>query len=1630
MLVAVLAILKAGGAYVPLSRSYPRERLRFMLEDSGVSVLLTSSGIAEELPAPGVRVIELDSAREEIDRYDGSKLESSATLENLLYVLYTSGSTGQPKGIALPHCAGANLIRWELRNSEAPPAARTLLFSPLSFDASFTDMFMAWCSGGTLVMAGEQERLDPERLGVLLREEAVERINLPYVALNALAGSDAGAPQPLLLPALREVLSTAEQLQITPELREWFRRHPQVTLQNQYGPSETHVVTALKLDTAAADWPVLPSIGRPIANTRIYILDPRGEPAPVGVVGDLYIAGDGLARGYLHRPELTLEKFVPDPFSGVSGDRMYRTEDLARWRADGTIEFLGRADHLIKVRGYRVEPGEVETVMRQHPGVKEAVAGVWEPSPGDQRLVAYVVASGAGACSAGELREHLRQRLPDYMIPSVVTFLDKLPLTPSGKVDRKALPEPDVSRTASTGHVPTANPISKRNWPAFGVGFWAWNPWCIEDNFFELGGHSILVTRLVAQVRKVLKMDLPLRAVFETPTIERLVERLETAPVNAPHALERRTDTPFLPVSFAQERLWFIDCLEPGSPLYNIPWATWFNGALDVIALKNALNGLVARHEALRTTFRDDGEHVIQIISPARELELREVDLTSSPEAGRKEEVLRLLRREARRPFDLSRDRMLRGVLLKLGGRDWILGLTLHHIAGDGWSLEVASREIKELYVACCDHREPRMPEIPIRYADYAAWQREWLTGDVLEDQLSYWRRQLDGLSVLQVSTDKRRPAVPTHSGGRLEATLPEELVNRLRALGQREGATLFVTLLAAFQSLLHRYSGQDDIAVGSPVANRDRPETQGVIGFFVNTLVLRGDFSDDPTFRQLLGRVRATVIEAYHHQEVPFEKLVEALRPERDHRVSPLFQVMFALEEENNRNLELPGLSSHTMDIGTGTAKFDLTLSANAEGNRLGCVLSYSTELFERQTAERMMQHFQNLLASAAADPDCSISRLPILSEGERRQLLAGWNNERREFPLACVHELFEQQAARCPGEMAVVFEGNAITYGELDQRANQVAHQLKDLGVGPEMPVGICTERSVEMIIGVLGILKSGGAYVPLDPAYPVKRLSFMLEDSGARVLLFQNSLAHDFSRSGCELIPLESAGQGFPEEPPTGGSEPGNLAYVMYTSGSTGKPKGVEITHRNVVGLLHSFQPLAGERRIGTNVATFSFDTSVEEIFANLCYGGTLHIIRPELSADARRFARYLIDHNINFCYVVPDLIEQLAAELAPFRDGVKLRCLVTGLAPKRQSVLQKLRDVFPHLRILNAYGPTEVTYGATAFEFQTATDPDRDVPIGRPFANYPVYIVDEALQPVPIGVAGELLIGGVGVARGYRNRPELTAERFTPDPFGDEPGARLYRTGDLTRYLPDGNIEFLGRIDSQLKIRGFRIEPGEIEATLVEYDGIDRAIVIAVESPAGDRRLVAYVVSDGGATISTPSLRAFIRDRLPAHMVPAVFVYLDALPLMTNGKLDRKALPAPDLSREDLETECILPRTPLEESVAGMWSEILGIEQLGVHDNFFDLGGHSLLAMRLVARVRQELQVELPLRDVFEAPTVAGLVKRLGVARNVEMPPLRRVSRSAPLPLSFAQQRLWLLDGMEPVREAYSVPGPTG
>ena len=1057
----------------------------------------------------------------------------------------------------------------------------------------------------------------------------------------------------------------------------------------------------------------------------------------------------------------------------------------------------------------------------------------------------------------------------------------------------------------------------------------------------------------------------------------RLAERLSGRA--APPPIPRRAEAGPCALSFAQERLWFLDQLEPGPPVYNVVSAFRLAGTLDADAFGVALSAVVARHQALRTTFRSVDGTPQQVVALETAVTLAQADWASLAEG----EVRRRLEEEARRPFDLSRDPLLRATLARLSPQEHILLLVVHHIAADGWSVGILHRELGELYAARRAGREPGLPELPIQYADFALWQRQWLEGEVLERQLAYWKRQLADSAPLEFPVDHPRPRVPTQRGARLAVEVPAELCDALRALSRREGASLFMILLAAFQVLLHRYTGREDIAVGTPVAGRTRLETEGLIGFFVNTLVLRAHLGSDLTFRKTLARVRDMALDAYAHQDVPFERLVEALHLERSLSLTPLFQVMFGFHNALPRELELPGVEVSRLEIHTGTAKFDLALALEEAATGLRGFLEYSLDLFEADTAGRLWGHYVTLLEAAARNPDERISRLPLMTEPERRQILVEWNDTRRPYPQACLHELFEAQAARQPQVTAAVFEGREISYGELDRRANQVAHQLLSLGVGPEALVGICTERSLEMLVGLVGILKAGGAYVPLDPAYPAERLQFMLEDAQVRALLVAEKRAQRLRAVAVPVIVLESAGRGFPEEKPPGGPAPGNLAYVMYTSGSTGKPKGVEIEHRNVVGFLHSFRPLTfeDERRIGTNVASFSFDTSVEEIFAPLCFGGTVHIIRPEHSMDARYFARYLVEQGINFSYIVPDMLERLAGELSNLRDRLKLRCVVTGLAPKRQRTLQAFRNLSSSLRLLNAYGPTEVTYGATAFEFQAASEPDREVPIGRPFANYQVYIVDGELQPVPIGVAGELLIGGVGVARGYWNRPELTAEKFMPDPFSNLPGARLYRSGDLARYRPDGNIEFLGRLDNQVKIRGYRVEPGEIEAALEQHPGVERAVVTARESPAGDQRLVAYVIPTPAQDVSAAGLRSFLRDQLPGYLVPTAFRFLETLPLMVNGKIDWKALPAPDWTSAGRDEALVAPRDALEARLVRIWEKVLGVSPIGIRDSFFDLGGHSLLAVSLFAEMEKAFARRLPLATLFQAPTVEQLARVL-------------------------------------------------
>ncbi|HEX9935555.1 MAG TPA: amino acid adenylation domain-containing protein, partial [Longimicrobium sp.] len=1325
------------------------------------------------------------------------------------------------------------------------------------------------------------------------------------------------------------------------------------------------------------------------ANTRLYVVDQQMEPAPIGVPGELLLGGDAVARGYLARPGLTAERFVPDPFSAEGGARLYRTGDRARWLASGEVEYLGRTDEQVKVRGFRIEPGEVESVLSQHPTVRQAVVVVREDAPGDRRLVAYVVAEEVGPA---ELRAHLKGRLPEYMVPSAVVVLESLPLTPSGKVARRALPAPDLAGSEEA-YVAPRTPTEEVL-----AGIWAevlrLERVGAHDSFFELGGHSLLATRVVSRIRELFAVELPLRALFEGPTVAELAGRVEEMrraelPVLPPVVPAGRTGA--LPLSFAQERLWFIDRLEPGSAAYNLSVAWRLGGALDEAALERALGEIVRRHEALRTVFGEVDGSPVQIVAPFGGFALPVEDLSGLSEAERGAAARRRAGEEAVLPFDLAAGPLFRAALLRLGEEDHVLLLSMHHIVSDGWSMGLLYREMSTLYEAFARGEASPLPELAVQYADYAVWQREQLAGEVLDRQLSYWRERLAGApELLELPTDHPRPPVRTHRGATVAVALPPELLERLEALGRSEGATLYMVLLGAFQVLLSKYSGSDDVVVGSPIAGRTRGEVEELIGFFVNTLVLRTGLSGDPSFRETLRRVREATLGAYEHQEVPFEKLVAELQPERSLSHSPLFQVMFALQNAEGGSGALPGLKVSGAGAATEITTFDLSLSLTATPQGLHGALSYSTDLFERDTAERMLGHLERVLEQVAADADVRLSRLALLGEAERAWVVEEWNRTEAEVPRdACVHELFEAQVERTPGAVALVYEDEEVTYAELNARANRLAHHLRGLGVGADARVGICVERGVDMVVAVLATLKAGGAYVPLDPEYPAERLGYMLRDSAPVVLLTQRSLLGQLDGAGVPVEVLDgevSAWAGQPDSNPARGAlTPENLAYVIYTSGSTGQPKGVMNGHRGVVNLL-----AWGERHweLGAQDAvlqrtSLSFDVSVRELFSPLLAGARLVLLRP----GGQREVDYLVEvvrrREVSTLVLTPSQMQAFLEH--PGLEGCSaLRRIVLGGESIPAGMVAELGARLPVARLYHEYGPTEATVTSTA-RLCGAEGEASGAAIGKPVSNTRVYLLDAHGGPVPVGVAGELYVGGAGVARGYLGRPQLTADRFVPDPFGAEPGARLYRTGDLGRWLADGTIEFLGRVDTQVKVRGYRIELGEIEARLLEREGVGAAVVVAHADGAGNGRLVAYVV--GG--VPADELREHLRRELPEYMVPSAFVALERLPLTPSGKVDRKALPAPEedaYARRGYEA----PLGEVEAALAGIWAEVLGLERVGRRDNFFELGGHSLLAIRMIERMRR-VGLYMDVRALFTTPVLAELALAVGRASlEVEVP----------------------------------------
>ncbi|MET0395816.1 MAG: amino acid adenylation domain-containing protein, partial [Longimicrobiaceae bacterium] len=1415
--VAMLAVLRAGGAYVPLDPGYPAGRLAMMLEDSGVRVLLTERALEDRLPAHPAAVVLLDAARERIAEESTDLPPVASDGEQTAYVIYTSGSTGTPKGVAVPHRALANHMGWMQRAFPLAADDRVLQKTPTGFDASVWEFWAPLLAGGTLVMAPPGVHRDATELARVVERERITVLQVVPSLLGAML--EAGGLE--RCGTLRRLFCGGEALPAEAAARARALTGAEVV--NLYGPTEVCIDAVSHVFTGGEGGVTVP-IGRPVHNVSARVLDPRGAPVPVGVPGELYLGGAQLARGYLGRAELTAERFVPDVFAGEPGARAYRTGDRVRWLADGTLEFLGRIDQQVKVRGFRIEPGEIEAVLRLHPVVVDAAVAARTDGVGGTRLVAYVLpAGGVARPEAAELRAWLRERLPDAMVPSAFVALDAFPLTPSGKLDRRALPEPEAVDAGAAEPVPPSTPVEE-----ILAGIWAEllpvASVSVRDDFFALGGHSLLGTRVVSRVRDALGVELPLRALFEEPTIAGLAGHVETLlsdGAGAAPPIGRVSREGALPPSFAQQRLWLVDRLEPGSPAYNMPGALRLRGAVDVAALRAALGALARRHESLRTTFEERGGAPVQVIHPPAPVPLPLADLRVLTAERREAEAERLAAEEALRPFDLARGPLLRSALVRLGDAEHVLLITLHHVVGDGWSMGVLAREVSALYAAFSRGEEPRLPELPVQYADYAGWQRAWLSGETLERQIRFWKDRLrDAPPLLEIPTDHPRTAGQGARAASLRIALPAEATARLRALSRREGATLFMTVLAAWQALLGRWAGQDDVVVGTPVAGRSRRETEGLIGFFVNMLALRADLSGRPTWRELLGRVRDSALGAYDHQELPFERLVEELGVERSLAHTPVFQVTFQLDRSvAHDGLALGDVAAEPFGSGAGVAKFDLGLTLQDDGEALAGALGYRAALFDADTVARLAGHLEVLLEAMAAEPARRVQEVPLLSEGERRQL-ASWNATVAAYTPGCVHELVSAQAARTPSAPAVVFRDERLTYGELERRANRLAGHLRRMGVGPERRVGVCLERTPELVVALLGVLEAGGAYVPLDPAYPRERLGWMIEDAGVTLVLTSSALA-DVLPDSTRTLALDAVRDAIGAEPdaaPETGVLPENLSHVIFTSGSTGRPKGVMIRHSSTVVLLHWLrEAVSDEERSSVLFSTsINFDVSVAEVFGTLAWGGKLVLVENALELAT-----------LNEPVVHASMVPTAAAEL--LRMGgipASVRTLNLGGEPLPGDLVRALYALPTVEKVGNLYGPTEDTTYST---YSIVERGGSQVFVGRPVANTQALVLDAELQPVPVGVVGELYLAGDGLSRGYAGRPDLTAERYLPDPFGPA-GSRMYRVMDRIRWRADGQLEYFGRTDFQVKVRGFRIELGEIETALRSHPAVREAVAV--------------------------------------------------------------------------------------------------------------------------------------------------------------------------------------------------------
>jgi amino acid adenylation domain-containing protein len=1595
MIVGILGILKAGGAYLPIDPEYPEDRIRFMLADSQTEIILTKNYIKEKYDF-GQIVIDVDNKG--MYAVQSGNLKTVNQPDNLAYIIYTSGSTGHPKGVLIEQKSIVDRLQWRKAEYQLNSEDKVLILVAYTFDAFVTTLFTPMISGAGVQFISENESKNviaiKERL---IRNQITHFSSVPTLYLALLAILNKNEAQYLKIVTLGGEKVTSDIIKKTKEISS------SLEVMIEYGPTECAVVSAFcrnpQPDTAII-------IGKPIANTQIYIVDQNTQILPIGIPGELCIAGKGLARGYLNRPELTAEKFVENPFK--SGEMMYRTGDLARWLPDGNIEFLGRLDHQVKIRGFRIELGEIESRLLKHPLVKETVAVAKEDSQGGKYLCAYLV--GEAELTTVELREHLAKELPDYMIPSYFIPLEKLPLTPNGKIDRKALPEPDGSIHTGVEYVA---PVTETETKLVSLwqGILGVDRVGVKDNFFELGGHSLRATTLVSGIHKEFNVELPLREVFKAPTLAEMARYIQDARESMYSDIEPVEEREYYPLSSAQRRLYILEQFEGVSTAYNMPAVMIIEGELDKARLEAAFRGLITRHETLRTSFAMvDGE-------PAQQVD-REVDFNityleaTAAEAGELAEGFI-------RPFDLKAAPLLRVCLIKTGAERHLMLYDMHHIIADGVSINLLAQELISLYEG------KELPGLRIQYKDYAVWQKGLYAGELINKQEEYWRETFRGeIPPLNLPLDYPRPAIQSFAGDSIHFEIKKGLAEKLNQVAKAGGATLYMIMLAALNTLLSKYTRQEEIVIGSPIAGRPHADLQNMIGMFVNTLAMRNYPEGEKTFREFLREVRDNALKAYENQDYPFEELVEKLDIQRDLSRNPLFDVMFALQNMDMTEIVMAGLKFRPYESPFRIAKFDLTFNAMETGAGIACDIEYGSKLFKRETIARLIGHYLNILAQVTENPNIRLKAIEILTKEERNRILYDCNRTRAEYPKEkTIHQLFEEQVEKRPDKTAVVFADKQLTYSELNEKANQLARVLRENGVGPDGIVAIMMERSVEMIVGIMGVLKAGGAYLPIDPEYPEDRIKYMLENSGTGVLLIQNSKSEARTFPGITIDISEAKLSKMATANPDPASTPRNLAYIIYTSGTTGKPKGVMIEHANVVGLMFNEQMQFDfdQNDVWTMFHSFCFDFSVWEMYGALLYGGKLVVV-PKLTAqNTREYLRLLKEEKVTVLNQTPTAFYHLVAEAKRESSELGIRYVIFGGEALKPKMLQEWRSRYPKAKLINMYGITETTVHVTYKEITEEEIEFNISNIGKPIPTLTTYIMDRNMKLLPVGVAGELCVGGDGVGRGYLNNIELTREKFVPNPYKTE--ERLYKSGDLARMLPSGDLEYLGRIDHQVKIRGFRIELGEIESRLLKHPLVKATVVVAKEDSQGGKYLCAYLV--GEAELTTVELREHLAKELPDYMIPSYFIPLEKLPLTSNGKIDRQALPEPDGSIHT-GVEYVAPVTKTEEKLALVWQDILGIENVGTRDNFFELGGHSLKATTLVSRIAKEFNVQIPLRDIFQHPTIKELGEYILKAEKGHYAEIKPIAKKSYYPVSSAQKRLYILNQFGSAGVGYNMP----